>query len=145
MKSKPNLYFWQTKKDPRRAEEYYSRAILADPEDGEVLSNYAKLVWELYRDKDRAKHYFERAVRAAAQDRYAPNSLGSSNLVFCSNFLLLIITHDVESWALLYASHVQAAYASFLWETDEEVEEEDDRSLKTPQPMLALIKEEITA
>nr|GMD13961.1 TPR transcription factor [Ipomoea batatas] len=59
-----------TKGDCKGAEEYYSRAILADPGDGEVLSQYANLVWELHRDADRATSYFERAVQAAAEDSH---------------------------------------------------------------------------
>lgn len=60
----------QSKGDLERAEEYYSRAILADPKDGEVLSQYAKLVWELHHNQDRAANYFERAVIASPEDRY---------------------------------------------------------------------------
>ena len=33
-------HHFQVKRDYRRAEEYYSRAILADPDDGELLSEY---------------------------------------------------------------------------------------------------------
>lgn len=67
-----NFFYEQTKGDLRSADEYYSRAILADPKDGEVLSKYANLVWEFYHDKHRANNYFERAVQASAQDRLAP-------------------------------------------------------------------------
>jgi len=42
---------------------------MADPNDGETLTQYAKLVWENHHDKDRALVYFERAVQAAPQDR----------------------------------------------------------------------------
>ena len=42
---------------------------MADPNDGEILMQYAKLVWENHHDKDRAMVYFERAVQAAPQDR----------------------------------------------------------------------------
>lgn len=61
---------YQTQGDLERAEEYYARAILADPQDGEILSQYAKLVWELHRDQPRASTYFERAVQAAPEDRF---------------------------------------------------------------------------
>ncbi|VAI10690.1 unnamed protein product [Triticum turgidum subsp. durum] len=54
----------QVKGDRRRAEEYYSRAILADPDDGELLSEYARLVWEVHGDEERASSYFDRAARA---------------------------------------------------------------------------------
>lgn len=60
----------QSKGDPKGAEEYYSRAILADPEDSEIISQYANLVRELYHDHDKALCYFERAVQAAPGDRY---------------------------------------------------------------------------
>lgn len=61
----------QSKGDVQGAEEYYSRAILADPKDGEVLSQYAKLIWELHQDHERASSYFERAVEASPEDRYS--------------------------------------------------------------------------
>ena len=59
----------QSKRDLEGAEQYYGRAILADPDDGEFLSQYAKLVWELHHDQERASTYFERAVQASPQDR----------------------------------------------------------------------------
>lgn len=52
------------------AEEYYSRAILASPGDGDVLSLYGKLIWETQRDEDRAMSYFDRAVSASPDDWY---------------------------------------------------------------------------
>ncbi|XP_026381651.1 uncharacterized protein LOC113276282 isoform X2 [Papaver somniferum] len=58
------------KGDLREADEYYSRAILIDPRDGEILSQYAKLVWELHHDDTRACSYFERAVQAAPEDSH---------------------------------------------------------------------------
>jgi tetratricopeptide (TPR) repeat protein len=60
---------FQVKGDYRRAEEYYSRAILADPDDGELLSEYAKLVWDVHRDEERASIYFERAAKASPENR----------------------------------------------------------------------------
>ncbi|KAL1535298.1 hypothetical protein AAHA92_28097 [Salvia divinorum] len=47
------------------AEEYYFRATETDPEDGELLSQYAKLVWQLHGDQAKALRYFEKAVEAA--------------------------------------------------------------------------------
>jgi Tfp pilus assembly protein PilF len=61
----------QVKGDPRRAEEYYSRAMLADPTDGEIMSQYAKLVWAVYRDHERSLAYFQKSVQAAPRNRYA--------------------------------------------------------------------------
>ncbi|KAJ9154101.1 hypothetical protein P3X46_027474 [Hevea brasiliensis] len=51
------------------AEEYYLRAVVADPGDGEIMSLYAKLVCELHQDHDKAASYFERAVQATPEDR----------------------------------------------------------------------------
>ncbi|KZV46786.1 hypothetical protein F511_15346 [Dorcoceras hygrometricum] len=51
-----------------KAEEYYDRAMMADPNNGQLMCNYAKLVWELYHDKEQALAYFERAVHAAPED-----------------------------------------------------------------------------
>lgn len=64
------MFNLQSKGDLRTAEDFYTRAILADPADGEIMSLYAKLVWELHHDKDKALCYFERAVQAAPGDRY---------------------------------------------------------------------------
>ncbi|KAI3511485.1 hypothetical protein L1887_18639 [Cichorium endivia] len=58
----------QSNGDLNGAEEYYFRATMADPKDGEILMQYAKLVWELHRDQDRAMGYFESAVNAAPED-----------------------------------------------------------------------------
>jgi len=58
------------KGDARRAEEYYSRAMLADPGDGEIMSQYAKLVWEVHRDQERCLGYFHRSVQAAPQNSH---------------------------------------------------------------------------
>ena len=57
------------KGDARRAEEYYSRAMLADPGDGEIMSQYAKLVWEVHRDQERCLGYFHKSVQAAPENR----------------------------------------------------------------------------
>ncbi|OMO86550.1 RNA-processing protein, HAT helix [Corchorus capsularis] len=60
--------FLQSKGDLHGAEDFYHRATLADPENGEILMQYAKIVWELHQDKDVALSYFERAVQASPQD-----------------------------------------------------------------------------
>ncbi|KAM3756192.1 hypothetical protein ACB098_02G093700 [Castanea mollissima] len=60
----------QSKGDLQGAVEYYSRATLADPEDGEILVQYAKFVWENLNDQDRALSYFERAAQATPQDSH---------------------------------------------------------------------------
>lgn len=59
----------QTKGDLLSAEEYYSRAIVADPTDGETISHYAMLIWQLHRDKSKASSYFKRAVQASPENR----------------------------------------------------------------------------
>ncbi|KAG4908287.1 hypothetical protein AAZX31_20G186400 [Glycine max] len=58
----------QSNGDLQGAQEYFLQATVADPNDGEILMQYAKLVWENHHDKDRAMVYFERAVQAAPQD-----------------------------------------------------------------------------
>ncbi|EEF34020.1 o-linked n-acetylglucosamine transferase, ogt, putative [Ricinus communis] len=60
----------QSKGDLHGAEEYYYRATVADPEDGEILMKYAKLEWQLHHDQDRAWSNFERAIQAAPQDSH---------------------------------------------------------------------------
>ncbi|CAI0389319.1 unnamed protein product [Linum tenue] len=53
-----------------KAEEYCGRAILANPNDGDVLSMYADLIWRSHKDSSRAESYFDRAVKAAPEDCY---------------------------------------------------------------------------
>ncbi|RDX93303.1 hypothetical protein CR513_24451 [Mucuna pruriens] len=60
----------QSNGDLQGAEEYFLRATMADPNDGEILMQYGKLVWENHHDKDRALVYFERATQAAPQDSH---------------------------------------------------------------------------
>lgn len=61
---------WQTKGELQQAEEHYPHAIRADPGDGEITSQYAKLVWELHQDRNKAMSYFEQAAQASPGDRY---------------------------------------------------------------------------
>ncbi|KAK4266222.1 hypothetical protein QN277_027174 [Acacia crassicarpa] len=60
----------QSKGDLHGAEEYFLRATLVDPNNGEILMQYAKLVWDLHRDKQRALEYFERAAQASSPDSH---------------------------------------------------------------------------
>jgi Tfp pilus assembly protein PilF len=78
----------QSKGDLRTAEDFFMRAILADPGDGEIMSLYAKLVWELHHDKDKASCYFERAVLAAPGDRYN----------FHAEFLISVLKLNLEGF-----------------------------------------------
>ncbi|KAK1379709.1 O-linked n-acetylglucosamine transferase, ogt [Heracleum sosnowskyi] len=60
----------QSKGDLSGAEDLYFRATVADPEDSEILLQYAKLVWELHHDQDKALSYFERAACAAPESSH---------------------------------------------------------------------------
>jgi Tfp pilus assembly protein PilF len=96
------------KGDYRRAEEYYSRAILADPDDGELLSEYAKLVWDVHRDEERASSYFERAAKASPQNSH----------VLAAHAAFLWDTDDDEEGGgdvlSSYAGFAQPAHSSTL-------------------------------
>ncbi|MCO5585892.1 hypothetical protein L7F22_039826 [Adiantum nelumboides] len=63
-------YLADVKHDYRKAEEFFQRAILASPSDGELLGRYAKMLWEVKHDTERAADYFERAVQAAPDNSY---------------------------------------------------------------------------
>ncbi|KAI3683356.1 hypothetical protein L1987_83859 [Smallanthus sonchifolius] len=63
-------FLQQTKGDLEGAEEYYLRALKADPGDGEVASQCTQLAWELHHNKDKASGYFEQALQAAPTDSH---------------------------------------------------------------------------
>lgn len=96
--------FLQCQGDSSGAEEYYYRATLADPKDGEILTQYAKLVWELHHDRNKASNLFERAVSAASDDSniqaaYARflweiDESEEENDDIAENTATLITTHD---------------------------------------------------
>ncbi|OIW01768.1 hypothetical protein TanjilG_03906 [Lupinus angustifolius] len=65
-----SLMLHQSKRDIEGAEEYFLRDTRADPNDGEILMYYAKLVWEQHHDEDKALDYFECADRPSPQDSF---------------------------------------------------------------------------
>ncbi|CAK7327321.1 unnamed protein product [Dovyalis caffra] len=119
----------QSKGDLRGADEYYHLATLADPVDGEILMQYAKLQWELNHDKDRALINFERAVQAAPQNSSMSSivveiklkrTLDINLMISSAKALPAAVMQDkYRAWTLKMIAtefHVLAAYASFLWE-----------------------------
>lgn len=58
----------QARGDLLKAEEYCARAILMNPNDGNVLSMYGDLIWQSHKDASRAESYFDQAVKAAPDD-----------------------------------------------------------------------------
>ncbi|CAN6304529.1 unnamed protein product [Urochloa humidicola] len=54
----------QVKGDYLRAGEYYSRAILADLDDSELMSKYGKLVWNVHCYEERSSSYFDLVLAA---------------------------------------------------------------------------------
>lgn len=65
------MIFQQVKGDLSGAQDYYFRATLADPSDGEMLVQYAQFLWEFSHDKDGAMSYFKKAAAASPENRYA--------------------------------------------------------------------------
>ncbi|KAF5943957.1 hypothetical protein HYC85_018034, partial [Camellia sinensis] len=88
----------KSKRDLQGTEQYYSSAVLADPADGEIISQYAKVVWELHHDQDKAMSYFERAVQATAEDSHI--------LTAYANFLWQTEEDEEEDGAA--QDHIQA-------------------------------------
>ncbi|MDQ2631637.1 MAG: tetratricopeptide repeat protein, partial [Actinomycetota bacterium] len=62
------------RKDHKRAEEYYKRALALDPDNASVLNNYALLLTRTRRDPDRAEKYYKHALTLNPDN---PNPLGN--------------------------------------------------------------------
>ncbi|XP_023759829.1 uncharacterized protein LOC111908220 [Lactuca sativa] len=60
--------FLQSRGDLTGAEDYFLRATLEDPNDGQTLMQYAKFVLEVHGDQDKALSYFEKAALVAHGD-----------------------------------------------------------------------------
>lgn len=58
----------QVKRDLAKAEEYYARAILVNPRDGNVLALYADLIWRTQKNASHAHAYFDQAVKSSPDD-----------------------------------------------------------------------------
>ncbi|CAI9118023.1 OLC1v1019524C1 [Oldenlandia corymbosa var. corymbosa] len=67
----------QSKGDFSRAEEFYLRAALANPTDGEIQLQCANLVWQLHHDRVKAMKYFKRAALAAPEDSHVQAAYAS--------------------------------------------------------------------
>lgn len=59
----------EVKGDFDKVEEYCGRAILANPNDGNVLSFYADLIWQNQKDAPRAQT-FDQAVKTSPDDSF---------------------------------------------------------------------------
>ncbi|CAN8311220.1 unnamed protein product [Cochlearia groenlandica] len=109
--------FLEYKGDLNGAEEYYHKCIVVEPNDGLALANYGRLVMKLHQDEVNASSYFERAVQASPEDRF----VGTLILVITIGYYVIIIDMNVS---FVFFSNVLAAYASFLWEINDDDDDE---------------------
>ncbi|XWS76189.1 hypothetical protein CRYUN_Cryun01aG0154600 [Craigia yunnanensis] len=82
--------------DNHEVEEYYKRMVDENPCNPLFLGNYAQFLYQSKRDLVGAEEYYSRGILADPKDGETLSQ---------------------------YANHVQAAYASFLWETEEDADE----------------------
>ena len=70
----------EQQKDYDKAEEYYQRAVEADPKHANILGNYANFLCDQRKDYDKAEEYYQRAVEA---DPKHANILGNYANFLC--------------------------------------------------------------
>lgn len=116
----------QYKGDVNGAEEYYHKCTVVEPSDGVALANYGRLVMKLHGDEAKALSYFERAVQASPEDRFLLDTffIFGKTIGYLLNLSVCVRVY----FFLLLFSNVLGAYASFLWEINDEDDDEVDDS-----------------
>lgn len=71
------LFLSSVRKEPDRAEEFFERAIEADPERANAVGNYANFLSDVRKDADRADEFYRRAIEI---DPDHSNNLGNYGL-----------------------------------------------------------------
>ncbi|XP_072957001.1 uncharacterized protein [Typha angustifolia] len=61
---------YQYENDPDRADDYFSRAVAAEPVDGEAMSKYALFLWHQREDLEKAEEMFLEAIQAEPENSY---------------------------------------------------------------------------
>ena len=91
------MYKYSTNKEnARKCEELYERAILADPNDGEILTRYAEIQWDAHKDRERAEVYYDKAIQSSPDDWYVCMYVYMYELVICFRSTLLYVdTHSI--------------------------------------------------
>lgn len=62
------IFLTDVREDHDRAEQFYERAIAAEPRDGDFLGNFAVFLNEVRSDYDRAQEFYERAIEVDPND-----------------------------------------------------------------------------
>ncbi|KAL7243439.1 hypothetical protein ACSBR1_015768 [Camellia fascicularis] len=91
-------------------EDYYKRMVEENPSNPLFLRNYAQFLYQSKRDLQGAEQYYSRAVLADPAD---------GEIISQYAKLVWELHHDQDK-----AIHVLAAYANFLWQTEEDKEED---------------------